>query len=151
MKKVERSRSFFGADGTSSANLEDSQATLDESTPLMRGQNSGVKKSRSPSEDEQAPYHYTDGTATTLVERPKPKAHSHSGGSMNMQALVLHVLGDALGNVGVIATGLVIWLSNLSWKYYFDPTISLVITCIIFSSALPLGEPNSTFHNRRAN
>ncbi|KAJ7463413.1 cation efflux protein [Mycena galericulata] len=65
--------------------------------------------------------------------------HSHShGGSMNMRALVLHVLGDALGNVGVIATGLVIWLTNWSFKYYFDPVISLVITVIIFSSALPL-------------
>ena len=64
--------------------------------------------------------------------------HSH-GGSMNMRALLLHVLGDALGNVGVIATGLVIWLTTLSWKYYFDPIISLVITVIIFSSALPLG------------
>lgn len=31
--------------------------------------------------------------------------HSHSeSGSMNMRALLLHVLGDALGNVGVIAT-----------------------------------------------
>lgn len=57
---------------------------------------------------------------------------------MNMQALILHVLGDALGNVGVIATGLIIWLSDLSWKYYFDPIVSLVITVIIFSSALPL-------------
>jgi zinc transporter 1 len=57
---------------------------------------------------------------------------------MNMHALVLHVLGDALGNIGVIATGLVIWLSSWSFKYYFDPVISLVITVIIFSSALPL-------------
>ncbi|KAI8980647.1 cation efflux protein [Trametes punicea] len=69
--------------------------------------------------------------------------HSHGGGghahgSMNMRALLLHVLGDALGNVGVIATGLVIWLTSWSWKYYFDPMISLVITVIIFSSALPL-------------
>jgi zinc transporter 1 len=64
--------------------------------------------------------------------------HSHSG-SMNMRALVLHVLGDALGNVGVIATGLVIWKTSWSFKFYFDPVISLVITVIIFSSALPLG------------
>ncbi|KAJ7015758.1 cation efflux family-domain-containing protein [Mycena alexandri] len=41
---------------------------------------------------------------------------------MNMRALVLHVLGDALGNVGV----------------YFDPAISLVIACIILGSAVPL-------------
>ncbi|KAL1740269.1 cation efflux protein [Schizophyllum fasciatum] len=65
-------------------------------------------------------------------------SHGHSHGSMNMHALLLHVLGDALGNVGVIATGLVIWLTEWSFKYYFDPIISLVITVIIFSSALPL-------------
>lgn len=58
---------------------------------------------------------------------------------MNMRALVLHVLGDALGNVGVIATGLVIWFTTWEYKFYFDPVISLVITVIIFSSALPLG------------
>ncbi len=68
--------------------------------------------------------------------------HGHSHGSMNMRALILHVMGDALGNVGVISTGLIIWLTTLSWKYYFDPIISLVITVIIFSSALPLGEFN---------
>ncbi|CAE6425309.1 unnamed protein product [Rhizoctonia solani] len=70
--------------------------------------------------------------------------HGHSHGSMNMRALVLHVLGDALGNVGVIATGLIIWLSDWKFKYYCDPTISLVITVIIFSSALPLVKSTSS-------
>ena len=70
-------------------------------------------------------------------------SHSHSHGSMNMRALLLHVLGDALGNVGVIASGLIIWLTTWSWKYYSDPIISLAITCIIFTSALPLGELRS--------
>jgi hypothetical protein len=61
---------------------------------------------------------------------------------MNMRALVLHVLGDALGNVGVIATGLNIMLAPASWngrEVYFDPAISLVIVCIILGSAVPLG------------
>lgn len=72
--------------------------------------------------------------------------HSHShGSSMNMHALLLHVLGDALGNVGVIASGLIIWLSNWPGKYYSDPVISLVITCIIFASALPLGTSLGSF------
>ena len=67
---------------------------------------------------------------------------------MNMRALVLHVIGDALGNVGVIATGLIIWLTTWKYKYYCDPIISLVITIIIFSSALPLGELTSyTFYH----
>ena len=73
--------------------------------------------------------------------------HGHSHGSMNMQAILLHVLGDALGNVGVIATGLVIWQTTWSFKYYFDPVISLVITVIIFSSAMPLGKsPSPPIH-----
>lgn len=78
-----------------------------------------------------------------IIDAVPPKGntvhhHGHSHGSMNMRALVLHVLGDALGNVGVIATGLVIWLTEWKYKFYFDPIISLVITAIIFSSALPL-------------
>ncbi|BGP57477.1 Zinc resistance conferring protein [Rhodotorula sphaerocarpa] len=66
--------------------------------------------------------------------------HGHGGqdGSMNMRGVFLHVLGDALGNVGVIAAGLFIWLTDYWWKMYFDPAVSLVITIIIFSSALPL-------------
>ena len=64
------------------------------------------------------------------------KKHHH--GSMNMHALLLHVLGDALGNVGVISSGLIIWLTTWKYRFYSDPVISLVITVIIFSSALPL-------------
>ncbi|KAM0791801.1 hypothetical protein ACM66B_004064 [Microbotryomycetes sp. NB124-2] len=69
--------------------------------------------------------------------------HLQSEGSMNMRGVFLHVLGDALGNVGVIAAGLFIWLTDYKWKMYSDPAISLVITCIIFSSALPLAKSAS--------
>ncbi|KAG1727800.1 cation efflux protein [Suillus lakei] len=73
---------------------------------------------------------------------PLPSGHSHSHGhshgSMNMRALMLHVMGDALGNIGVIVTGLVIWLTTWSGRFYLDPAVSLVITIIIFTSALPL-------------
>ncbi|KAF4601640.1 hypothetical protein EYR40_004839 [Pleurotus pulmonarius] len=75
--------------------------------------------------------------------------HSHAG-SMNMRALLLHVLGDALGNVGVIVAGLIIWLTNLSFKFYFDPIISLVIATIIFSTALPLVRSTSFVLLQRA-
>ena len=72
-----------------------------------------------------------------------PHGHGHGHGSMNMKAILLHVLGDALGNVGVIATGLIIWQTTWSFKYYCDPIISLIITMIIFSSAMPLGKSRS--------
>ena len=69
---------------------------------------------------------------------PEASGHGHSHGDLNMQALFLHVLGDALGNLGVIATALFIWLTPFWWRFYCDPMISLVITVIILCSALPL-------------
>jgi zinc transporter 1 len=35
-------------------------------------------------------------------------------------------------------SGLIIWLATFPTRFYFDPAISLVITIIIFSSAMPL-------------
>jgi len=67
------------------------------------------------------------------------KSHGgHSHGNMNMRGVFLHVLGDALGNVGVIAAGLIIWLTSWQYRNYSDPAISIIITVIIFSSAMPL-------------
>lgn len=64
--------------------------------------------------------------------------HGHDHANMNMRAVFLHVLGDALGNIGVIATGLFVHFTKFSWRFYADPVISLVITLIILSSAVPL-------------
>lgn len=64
--------------------------------------------------------------------------HGHSHGDLNMRGVFLHVMGDALGNIGVIASALLIWLTSWSWRFYFDPAISLVITVIILGSAIPL-------------
>lgn len=73
--------------------------------------------------------------------QPKDESKSHGGHShsdLNMRGVFLHVMGDALGNIGVIASALVIWLTHYSWRYYSDPLISLVITVIILCSAIPL-------------
>ena len=66
------------------------------------------------------------------------KGHGHSHADLNMRGIFLHVMGDALGNVGVIVSALVIWLTDYSWRFYFDPAVSLVITIIILGSAVPL-------------
>ncbi|KAG1864023.1 cation efflux protein [Suillus tomentosus] len=83
-----------------------------------------------------------DKIESFTIEAPLPSGHSHSHGhshgSMNMRALMLHVMGDALGNIGVIVTGLIIWLTNWSGRFYLDPAVSIIITIIIFTSALPL-------------
>ncbi|KAJ5698712.1 hypothetical protein N7462_000717 [Penicillium macrosclerotiorum] len=77
--------------------------------------------------------------------QPKPKdqkgghGHGHGHGhDLNMRGVFLHVMGDALGNIGVIVSALVIWLTDYKWRFYVDPGISLVITLIILASAIPL-------------
>ncbi|KAI8066193.1 cation efflux family-domain-containing protein [Gilbertella persicaria] len=67
-----------------------------------------------------------------------PESMEGRKGHLNMRGIFLHVLGDALGNVGVIASSLFIWLTDYSWRFYFDPAMSLLLTIIIFLSAIPL-------------
>jgi len=66
------------------------------------------------------------------------KSGGHSHADLNMRGVFLHVMGDALGNIGVIASALFIWLTDFSWRFYSDPLISLIITVIILCSAIPL-------------
>jgi zinc transporter 1 len=71
--------------------------------------------------------------------QPKPKDQKKGHGhDLNMRGVFLHVMGDALGNIGVIVSALVIWLTDYKWRFYVDPGISLVITLIILASAIPL-------------
>lgn len=73
----------------------------------------------------------------------KPKkaskgGHSHNHADMGMNAMILHVIGDALGNIGVIVSALIIWLTSWSGRFYADPAVSLFITMIILKSTIPL-------------
>ena len=70
--------------------------------------------------------------------KSKSSHGGHSHDDMNIRGIFFHVLGDALGNVGVMASALIIWLTPWSFRFYFDPAISLLITLIILKSALPL-------------
>ncbi|OBT91936.1 hypothetical protein VE01_09897 [Pseudogymnoascus verrucosus] len=64
--------------------------------------------------------------------------HGHNHADLGMRAMVLHVIGDALGNVGVIISALIIWLTDSPNRFYADPAVSLFITLIILRSAVPL-------------
>jgi solute carrier family 30 (zinc transporter), member 1 len=78
--------------------------------------------------------------ASHIHNKPKDESAKggHSHGDLNMRGVFLHVMGDALGNIGVIASALFIWLTSYKWRYYADPAISLIITVIILASAVPL-------------
>lgn len=70
--------------------------------------------------------------------QPNEVKHNGKGHDLNMRGIFLHVLGDALGNLGVIGSALIIGLTSSPWRFYSDPAISLMITVIILTSAIPL-------------
>ncbi|KAK5634846.1 hypothetical protein RRF57_010559 [Xylaria bambusicola] len=122
----------------------------DENTPLIgkaNGENAGVV-SKSQHNRHHVGHHRSDSGVHDDHHHTKPKSkskksHGHNHADMGMNAMVLHVLGDALGNVGVIATALVIWLTDWPGRYYADPAVSLFITLIILKSAIPLTKATS--------
>jgi len=57
---------------------------------------------------------------------------------MNMRGVFLHVMGDALGNVGVIASGLFIWLPPSGWSFSPAPLIRFILPVLLFSRALQI-------------
>ena len=60
-----------------------------------------------------------------------------------MMGVLLHVVFDAVNNLGVIAAALVIWLAKYEGRYYADPGVSMGIAVMIILSSIPLGIPQT--------
>lgn len=110
-----------------------------EDTPLL---NSGGTRASTSTRTVEGKRSRRDSSLHCEHNHNKPKkgkkGHGHSHGDMGLNGLILHVIGDALGNLGVIVTALIIWLTDWPGKMYADPAVSLFITLIILKSALPL-------------
>jgi zinc transporter 1 len=125
---------FESQDSTNQGQIPDNDGDATQTSaslhkPLLDDHHAGYGSTKRTSIDHQQYRHV----------RPKQQSKGgHSHGDLNMRGVFLHVLGDALGNVGVIGTALFIWLTNYSWRFYMDPAVSLVITAIILASAIPL-------------
>ncbi|KAL8774810.1 MAG: hypothetical protein Q9209_000749 [Squamulea sp. 1 TL-2023] len=122
------------ADDAEEALVDDESATEDE--PLL-----GRHKSNGSAKPEPRPLSKPKSYDHADHKHNQPQGESkggHSHGDLNMRGVFLHVMGDALGNLGVIGSALFIWLTSYSWRYYADPVISLIITVIILGSAIPL-------------
>lgn len=52
--------------------------------------------------------------------------------------VMLHVMGDAANNLGVMASALVIWFAKYEGRYYADPGTSMGIGLMIILTSLPL-------------
>ncbi|KAI0881499.1 cation efflux protein [Annulohypoxylon maeteangense] len=156
---IEHSRSSRNDNETDDSSNDDSsidspireESAIDETTPLISNERVSDKSSADKDKHicrSRSSHHYRArrDSGTHLDHhhnRPKSKSrkghsHGHNHADMGMNAMVLHVLGDALGNVGVIVTALIIWLTEWSGRYYADPAVSLFITLIILKSAIPL-------------
>jgi len=55
-----------------------------------------------------------------------------------ISGVLIHVIGDAINNLGVIIEALVIWLANNEGRFYADPGVSMGIALLILASAIPL-------------
>lgn len=64
--------------------------------------------------------------------------HHPSAGSDNIKAVFLHVLGDALGSVAVVISGVVIHFGTSKYRYLVDPLTSLIFVIFIAYHTFPL-------------
>ncbi|KDN62309.1 putative cation diffusion facilitator family transporter [Colletotrichum sublineola] len=75
----------------------------------------------------------------TNTESEEAKAeHHHGGRDLGMLGVMIHVIGDAINNAGVIVAAVIIWRGNVDARFYADPAVSLFIALIIIASAWPL-------------
>ncbi|KAF2094308.1 cation diffusion facilitator family metal ion transporter [Rhizodiscina lignyota] len=60
------------------------------------------------------------------------------GRDLGMLGVFLHVIGDAVNNIGVIISGAAIWFGKTDARYYADPAISMGISFMILATSIPL-------------
>lgn len=134
--RLEDIESGTGSESGEEQAIEDDDQQPTEDSPLLGNANGkGSPAHKGHADNRHDSWH-------VLHKHNQPKTEEdkggHSHGDLNMRGVFLHVMGDALGNIGVIGSALVIWLTSYSWRYYADPAISLIITLIILGSAIPL-------------
>lgn len=68
---------------------------------------------------------------------PPVTAHQHN---LGLVGVLVHLIGDAVNNIGVIIVALIIWKAapHSQNRFYADPAASLAISLIIFASAIPM-------------
>lgn len=64
--------------------------------------------------------------------------NENSSENKNIRAIFLHVIGDALGSIGVIASGLIIKYDNSVYRFLADPMISILIVILIANNSFRL-------------
>ena len=84
-------------------------------------------------------YQSTDPHAEHRHKVDISKTHGHSH-DLGMMAVLVHIAGDALNNIGVIIAAAVIWKAKFEGRFYADPAVSMGIAIMITISGLPVGQ-----------
>ncbi|KIW38209.1 uncharacterized protein PV06_10149 [Exophiala oligosperma] len=108
-----------------------------ETSPLVKSKSDGPSQKHRNTHS-QSRKGSRSGPAHSSHNHSKPVKKANGDTDMGTSAMILHVVGDALGNVGVIASALIIWLTPWSGRFYADPAVSLFIAVIILKTTIPL-------------
>ncbi|KAK9576613.1 hypothetical protein V6Z92_009877 [Aspergillus fumigatus] len=79
-----------------------------------------------------------------VEHRHNVKSQAKKGHDLRMMGVLIHVLGDAANNLGVIIAALVVWKAKYEGRYYADPAVSMAIAIVILLSSLPLVRKSGT-------
>ncbi|THV75821.1 hypothetical protein D6D29_08620 [Aureobasidium pullulans] len=91
-----------------------------------------------------------EAQATGANEMSPLQDHSHrdhrhkvaktkgSGHDLGMMGVLVHLVGDAINNIGVIIAAAVIWQAKYEGRFYADPGASMGIAFMILASSIPL-------------
>ncbi|KAG5751306.1 hypothetical protein H9Q70_006032 [Fusarium xylarioides] len=74
--------------------------------------------------------HHSHRHTTVSVKSP--------GRDLGMLGVFIHVLGDAINNIGVIIAAVLVWQLKGEGRYYADPAVGVFISLMILLSAIPL-------------
>lgn len=66
------------------------------------------------------------------------------GHDLGMMGVLVHVIGDAINNIGVIVAAVIIWQTKSDARFYADPAASMFISLMIFFGAIPLTKNSGT-------
>ncbi|KAJ4290543.1 hypothetical protein N0V90_010760 [Kalmusia sp. IMI 367209] len=113
------------------------------------GDGHGHSHGHGPSDDHI--HSHDEEEAALQLTNPNHLSHNHTTllaskkhRDLGMLGALIHVLGDAFNNIGVIISALVIWLTHSPKRFYIDPAISLYIALMILATAIPLTRRSGT-------
>jgi zinc transporter 1 len=85
---------------------------------LPPSSSNNVKEEESDKNDKQTTSEKTEDDSNNHDHKSHKKSKN-----LNMRGVFIHVLGDALGNIGVVCSGLFIYFTHFSWRFYIDPLV----------------------------